>query len=240
MQQSKAQVTKNFWLGSWNLYYEAELPGLADQRKAYHLSWSIFHEVLGKDVRRLNLLTNLKGISPNNILLNEERLQSQDKRDLLFDLHGRAPRLADDGSEVEEDFRLAVETKFSNFFRLKDIQYQPIIINEGEGVGKITTAIPLPDEKTHIKKLVLGMEFFAPHLFFFIGFAPRICRTVFVCADHKSTLIKIKCEDTKKPAEEFLSLGDYGRQLSKAIHEAFSFDLNADFAEKVEFAKRNR
>lgn len=236
---SEIVLSRSSILFSSDIEYRLTLPLALDEKQYFEFAWKLLHEFLPNEARREQLLTNIKGMSSNHVMLEGLMNFRKDQKDLLYYVEGISKIEESLGVESQSDndesvpFHFGINSDFSNFYRLRNIQYKSKIFSEGPGAADIKQPLLIFRQGTKIEKLFLGMEFFEGHYFYFVGFAPRITRALLIQADKEQVVIKMKVEQCRNRLKFPDKFNNYPAKLNKLLSNFFAFDLEKDLKHRL-------
>lgn len=237
---SDIYIKNNLLLNNKNVEFHLDfsLPGV--QEEGAKLAWNILHSVLPREVRTGGLLTNIKGLSHNNMIQDGLKKFAVENEDLLFFTEGL--RTLEPGEEEDEEHapeykenvRYSVNTEFHGFLNRKNIQYKSNIGFESIAADFLNKPVFEPNPKLEIDRIFLGLEFFQANFFSFIGFAPRIKRALLLQTDESTLYLRFKVENIIKVDTFFSEFGEIGDKLIVLLNSMFEVNISAEFLEKAE------
>ncbi len=224
---SDIYIKRNLFYRNYDIQYSTEIQ-ITDNSSAYQkFAWKLLHFVLPRDIRTGGQVTNIKGLKYNNLILNGLKTHGLENEEFLFKVSGINPpeenSNINDEEEADQSFEYKIKTEFADFPDRKNIRYKSNIYYDGEIADFANSPVFVEKEKLELKELFLGMEFFEPNFFAYIGFAPKIKRSLVIQSYDNMLFARFRAEQIKNPEIFFDTFADIGTKISECL-----YDLSGD------------
>jgi hypothetical protein len=222
--ESSLKVKKNYLTFRPEIEYRLQVPVPDNKEVPAKLAWNLLHKTLPRGVRSGGIITDLKGMSANNILRTGLPSLKMEMDDILFHIDGAVTSAEDE----KEESNYQIKTDFLSFEGRRHIQYKANISSEGRLADFIMKPVYEFDKECEIERLYMALEFFEPNLFWLIGLSPKITKACLIQYQDNIIYISFKAEVKNASADFFTQFGELAESMSALILEIVGIDLKAD------------